>query len=69
MPFVLGLYVRRWVRWAGGGLGSYKKNPAVAGSFLVPMDKSSLTHCCPHILHQGVCQTLTIRLDHPVGRL
>ena len=31
----LGLYVRRWVRWAGDGLVVYKKNPAGAGNFLV----------------------------------
>lgn len=31
------------MRWAEGGLGACKKNPANAGRFLVPIDQSSLT--------------------------
>lgn len=30
-PSVLGLYVRRWVRWAKGGLGADKKTPLERG--------------------------------------
>ena len=36
------------MRWAEGGLGVYKKNPAGAGSFLVQMDQSSLAPLFTH---------------------